>query len=136
MQEKMPSKSASKIPSTSKMKVVRFDEGQKVDLGKGSFSNLLLTKSIVKNNKNMMGYSVFTPGTDTRQKIHVKAEELAYVVSGSGKIMIGKKSYPFQAGDSLHIPPGVPHGVRNDGKEDVTMVFFFSSNEYPKTIDA
>jgi quercetin dioxygenase-like cupin family protein len=122
--------------TVAKMKVVKFNDGLKVDLGKGSFSNLILTKSTVRRNKNMMGYSVFTPGTDTKQKIHVKAEELAYVVSGSGKITIGKKSFPFNAGDSLHIPAGVPHGVRNDGIEDVVMVFFFSSNDYPKTIDA
>jgi quercetin dioxygenase-like cupin family protein len=118
------------------MKVVQFKDGIKVDLGKGSFSNLILTKSTLRGNKNMMGYSVFTPGTDTKQKTHVEAEELAYVVSGSGKITVGKKSHFFHTGDSLYIPAGVPHGVKNDGKEDVAMVFFFSSDEYPKTVDA
>lgn len=119
------------------MKVVHFDEGDKVDLGKGSFSNLILTSStLYSNNRNMMGYSVFTPRTSTKQKIHVKAEELAYVVSGSGKITVGTNSYPFNQGDSLHIPAGVPHGVLNDGREDVIMVFFFSSPGYPKTVDA
>jgi quercetin dioxygenase-like cupin family protein len=134
----MPSRKseAKKRTVSPSMKVVRFNDGLKVDLGKGSFSNLLLTKSTVRGNKNMMGYSVFTPGTDTKQKIHVKAEELAYVVSGSGKITVGRKYFTFHAGDSLHIPAGVPHGVRNDGKEDVVMVFFFSSNDYPKTVDA
>jgi quercetin dioxygenase-like cupin family protein len=116
--------------------VVSFNQGNKIDLGKGSFSNLILTSSTLRKNKNMMGYSVFTPGTDTQQKVHVRAEELAYVVSGSGKITIGKKVQPFRKGDSLHIPAGVPHGVRNDGKEDVIMVFFFSSVDYPKTVDA
>jgi quercetin dioxygenase-like cupin family protein len=116
--------------------VVPFKKGQKVDLGKGSFSDLLLTTATVAKNKNMMGYSVFKPGIDTKQKIHVDAEELAYVVSGTGKITIGKETRPFSSGDSLFIPPGVPHGVRNDGSEDVVMVFFFSSPEYPKTIDA
>jgi quercetin dioxygenase-like cupin family protein len=119
-----------------KMKVVQFEHGAKVDLGGGSFSNLILTRSTLRGNKNMMGYSVFAPGTDTKQKVHVNAEELAYVVSGSGKITVGNKSHSFQAGDSLHIPPGVPHGIRNDGKKDAVMVFFFSSSDYPKTIDA
>lgn len=119
------------------LKVVTFEGGQKVDLGGGSFSNLILTSSTLKGiNKNMMGYSVFTPGTDTKQKVHVNAEELAYVVSGSGDITVGSKLFHFRTGDSLHIPPGVPHGVRNDGKVNVVMVFFFSSKAYPKTIDA
>ncbi|HXQ93534.1 MAG TPA: cupin domain-containing protein [Nitrososphaerales archaeon] len=120
-----------------KIKVVPHKQGDKVDLGKGSFSNLILTGSkLEKSNRNMLGYSVFKPGIDTKQKIHVEAEELAYVVSGSGKITVGNELISFSAGDSLFIPPGVPHGVRNDGSEDVAMVFFFSSSEYPKTVDA
>jgi quercetin dioxygenase-like cupin family protein len=117
--------------------VIEFEKGNKVDLGKGSFSNLILTdSSLAKVNKNMLGYSVFKPGIDTKQKIHTDAEELAYVVSGSGKITVRNELIPFAKGDSLFIPPGVPHGVRNDGSVDVVMVFFFSSPEYPKTIDA
>jgi quercetin dioxygenase-like cupin family protein len=111
--------------------------GEKVDLGKGSSSNLILTGSHLQNeNRNMMGYTVYKPGIDTKQKIHLEAEELAYVLTGSGKLTIGKELVAFTAGDSIFIPPGVPHGVRNDGTQDVAMVFFFSSPEYPKTVDA
>ncbi len=131
----MPMKKSS-TRSKGTIKVVTFEGGQKVNLGKGSFSNLILTSATLKgSNKNMMGYSVFTPGMDTKQKIHVNAEELAYVISGSGSITVGNKLFPFRAGDSLHIPSGLPHGVRNDGKQNVVMVFFFSSKAYPKTID-
>ena len=119
------------------VKIIQFHRGNKVELGSGSFSTLILTAAnLGGGNKNMLGYSVFKPGIDTRQKIHTEAEELAYVVSGSGKITMGKELVPFSRGDSMFIPPGVPHGVRNDGTEDVVMVFVFSSPEYPKTIDA
>jgi quercetin dioxygenase-like cupin family protein len=125
------------VNSQDKIKVVRFKDGNKVDLGSGSFSNLILTASnLAKSNKNMLGYSVFKPGIDTRQKIHTEAEELAHVISGSGKITVGNELVSFSPGDSVFIPPGVPHGVRNDGNEDVVMVFFFSSPEYPNTVDA
>ena len=119
-----------------KIRVLPFVKGNKVELGKGSFSNLILTGRNLDNaNKNMLGYSVFKPGIDTKQKIHTEAEELAYVVSGSGKLTVRNELISFSKGDSLFIPPGIPHGVRNDGAEDVVMVFFFSSPEYPKTID-
>ncbi len=116
--------------------VLPFEGGEVVELGGGSISNLLLTKNTISKNKTMMGYSVFKPGIDTKQKVHLTAEELSYVVSGSGKITVGEKTYPFKQNDSLYIPRGVPHGVRNDGKEDVIMVFFFSTPKYPKTVDA
>jgi quercetin dioxygenase-like cupin family protein len=133
----MPTKGTIVTKRNSKMRVVPFDDGDKVDLGQGSFSNLILTHATLKgDNKNMMGYSVFAPGTDTKQKIHLRAEELAYVLSGSGNITVENKLFPFRAGDSLYIPAGVPHGVRNNGKENVVMVFFFPSPSYPKTIAA
>lgn len=122
---------------SARIKIVPQSSGDKVDLGKGSFSNLILTKSRLENeNRNMMGYSLFKPGIDTKQKIHLEAEELAYVLCGTGKLTVGKKLISFKAGDSIFIPPGVPHGVRNDGNEDIAMVFYFSSPEYPKTKDA
>ena len=129
-------KNARKKNNAREISTVPFEKGEKVELGGGSFSDLLLTKETLAKNKNMMGYSVFKPGIDTKQKVHVAAEELAYVVSGSGKITVGPKEYPFKKDDSLYIPQGVPHGVRNDGEEDVVMVFFFSSPAYPKTVDA
>ena len=119
-----------------KVRIVPQVRGEKVDLGKGSFSNLILTASkLDKKNRNMLGYTVYKPGIDTKQKIHLEAEELAYVLTGSGKLTVGKELVAFTAGDSIFIPPGVPHGVRNDGTQDVAMVFFFSSPEYPKTVD-
>jgi quercetin dioxygenase-like cupin family protein len=116
--------------------IISFDRGEKIELAGGSFSSLLITDQTAGKNKNMMGYSVFKAGVNTKQKIHIEAEELVYVVSGSGKICVGDKSHDFKAGDSLYIPSGVPHAVKNDGKEDVVMVFFFSSPNYPKTEDA
>ncbi len=125
------------MADSSKIKVIPQAEGNKVDLGKGSSSNLILTAvKLDKQNSNMMGYSHYKPGLDTKQKIHLEAEELVYVVAGSGKLTVGKELVPFKQGDSIFIPPGVPHGVRNDGTEDVEMVFFFSAPEYPKTVDA
>jgi len=120
----------------SNISVIRSGKGETVELGGGSFSNLILTSSTLKSNKSMLGYSVFKPGIDTPQKIHFKAEELVYVVSGSGKITVKGEAYAFGPGDSIFIPPGVPHGVRNDGREDVAMIFFFSSPNYPRTKNA
>ena len=116
--------------------VVPFESGEKVKIGKSGFSNLIVTDRTTPSTTSMLGYSVFEPGTDTKQKVHVDAEELAYVVSGSGKLTVGNELVSYGPGDSLHIPAGVPHGIRNDGKEDLVMVFFFTSRNYPKTVDA
>ena len=118
------------------MTVVPFGKGEKVKIGQNSFSNLIVTNKTTGSNLSTLGYSVFTPGTDTKQKVHVDAEELAYIVSGTGKLTVGDELISYGQGDSLHIPSGVPHGIRNDGKEDLVMVFFFPTPNYPETVDA
>jgi quercetin dioxygenase-like cupin family protein len=120
----------------SRVSVVPFDEGEKVKIGEKGFSNLIVTDKTTGSNVCMLGYSVFSPGTDTKQKVHLDAEELAYIVSGSGKLTVGKDLIPYKEGDSLHIPAGVRHGIRNDGERDLVMVFFFPTRNYPKTVDA
>jgi quercetin dioxygenase-like cupin family protein len=115
--------------------VVPFDMGERVKIGQSGFSNMIVTDRTTETNGSMLGYSVFSPGADTKQRIHVEAEKLAYIVSGSGKLTVGDKVIGYGKGDSLHIPAGVPHGIRNDGKEDLVMVFFFPTRNYPKSID-
>jgi len=116
--------------------VIEFSKGSRVDLGKGSFSNLLLTSSTLADNKSTMGYSVFKPGVNTTLKVHHGAEELAYVISGSGNITIEAGTVGFKEGDSIFIPSGVAHGIENNGEKDVVMIFFFSTPKYPRTTDA
>ncbi len=106
-----------------------------IALGNGSWSRLVLTGETAGAQKAMLGCSVFTPGTSTPQKVHAE-EELAYVLSGYGEITVGDEAVPYGPGSAIYIPAGVPHGVRNNGPEDVVMVFVFSYPAYPPTTDA
>ncbi|MCL5266083.1 MAG: cupin domain-containing protein [Chloroflexi bacterium] len=117
------------------IKVVSMDQVPAVPLGNGSWSRLVLTGETVGAQKAMLGYSVFTPGTSTPQKVHAE-EELAYVLCGHGELTIGDEAVAYGPRSALYIPAGVPHGVRNSGTEDVIMVFVFSHPGYPPTSDA
>jgi quercetin dioxygenase-like cupin family protein len=93
---------------------------------------MLVTTGRVEGNAASLGYSVFTPGTVLAPVKHA-AEEVAYVVSGSGELRLDDEAVPFRTGDALHIPAGVWHAVANTGDEDVVMVFGFPHPEYPPT---
>lgn len=127
---------ARRNPPKGRVAVVHPAGGRRVALSGGSFSDLVITDETARANSSMLGYSVFTPGTETKQKVHLGAEELAYIVSGSGQLVVGREVVRYKAGDSLHIPAGVPHAVKNDGDEDLVMVFFFPTPNYPETVDA
>ena len=63
----------------------------------------------------------------------VEAEEVAYVVSGSGELRLDDEAVPFGPDEALHIPAGTWHAVANTGSEDVVMVFGFPHPDYPPT---
>jgi len=115
--------------------VISLDDVAKINLGNNSWSALMATQKTGNCKKIMIGYSIFTPNTDTPQKIH-EEEEVAYIVKGHGSLMIGDQEISYGPGCALSIPAGVPHGVRNFGSEDLEMVFAFSYPEYPPTKDA
>jgi len=112
--------------------VVPLDSVEPIELPQGSWSRMLVTADRVDGNAASLGYSVFTPGTVLTPVRH-EAEEVAYVVAGSGELRLDGEPVPFRAGDALHIPAGVWHAVANTGDDDVVMVFGFPYPEYPPT---
>jgi len=103
-----------------------------IELPQGSWSRMLITAARVAGNASSLGYSVFTPGT-VRTPVKHEAEEVAYVVAGSGELRLDDEAVPFAEGDAIHIPAGVWHAVANTGESDLVMVFGFPHPDYPPT---
>jgi len=117
----------------SQVRVIRTEQGKRTTLSDGSWLIELLTGSISGTKKMMLGFSTFKPGADTEKKIH-NEEECAFVISGTGKITLkDTPAVEFEPKSAIYIPPGIAHGVKNDGREDVVMVYTFSHPEYPPT---
>ena len=111
----------------SRVTVVPLSAVDPIELPGGSWSRM-----VARGERSSLGCSVFTPGTVLSPVCH-EAEEVAYVVSGSGELRLDDGSVPFGEGDALHIPAGVWHAVANTGEEDVVMVFGFPHPDYPPT---
>jgi len=114
------------------VRVVAVDSVEPIELPNGSWSRMLVTGERVGGNEASLGYSVFTPGT-TLAPVRHETEEFAYVVAGSGELLLDDGAVPFAAGDALFVPAGVWHAVSNTGGADVIMVFGFAHPEYPPT---
>lgn len=118
--------------SESAISVVPLEGVETIDLPGGSWSRMLITGSTVGGNAASLGYSVFRPGTAVAAVSH-ETEEVAYVVSGNGRLDTDAGEVRFVAGDAIHIPAATWHAVVNDSDADVVMVFGFPHPEYPPT---
>jgi|DewCreStandDraft_5_1066085.scaffolds.fasta_scaffold00068_35 mannose-6-phosphate isomerase-like protein (cupin superfamily) len=58
--------------------------------------------------------------------VHLKAEEIIYVQSGSGELHSEDGIVPLEEGDAVLIPPGIRHMVRNLGETPMRLICVFS----------
>ena len=116
----------------SAISVVALESVEPIELPGGSWSRMLVTGDRVGENTSSIGFSVFKPGSATTSVSH-ETEEVAYVVSGSGRLDTDDGEVRFDAGDAIHIPPRTWHAVVNDSEADVVMVFGFPHPDYPPT---
>jgi quercetin dioxygenase-like cupin family protein len=112
--------------------VVALESVDPIELPGGSWSRMLITADTVDGCTSSIGYSVFKPGSATTSVSH-ETEEVAYVVSGAGRLDTDDGEVRFGPGDALHISPRTWHAVVNDSDADVVMVFGFPHPDYPPT---
>lgn len=70
-----------------------------------------------------------TPG-----HVHTECEEVIFILSGQGEIKIGEEVFPMKMGDAILLPTGIPHLIRNTGKEVMRMACSFSSNDISRDL--
>ena len=50
-------------------------------------------------------------------------DEYYYIAHGAGRMRIGGKDVPVRAGDAIHTPLGVSHGIENTSLSEPLRVF-------------
>ena len=66
------------------------------------------------------------PGGEVTRHIHPKEVESIYVLAGQSTLILGEEEVPFNVGQTVAIPMGLEHGLRNEGAEAVEIITFFT----------
>lgn len=75
-----------------------------------------------------MGEMVIEPGVEIPLHTH-KVEDAMIVLSGSGIFIVDGQEYPFEPQDGLLAPAGSVHGIINNGKEPLRIIFVWPAVE-------
>ena len=74
--------------------------------------------------KNLkMGYTIVYPTGKTTGHSHDDMEEVYFVLSGKGKMVIGEETFPVQPGDAFYVPFGAFHTTYNTGIEPLRILW-------------
>lgn len=74
----------------------------------------------VKNQS--LAEAVVPVGVATRRHYHVLSEELYYIKAGMGRMVLGDEQFDVATGDTVCIPPGTEHCIRNTGEQDLVIL--------------
>lgn len=70
-------------------------------------------------------------GTSGEPSTHVDADQLIYVLSGTGEAEVAGRTYRLPTGSLAVIPAGAVHQIRNTGTEPMTSLNVYAPPEYP-----
>lgn len=88
----------------------------------GSGIRELMHPAIHGNVRQSLAEAVVPPGGATLRHRHGQSEELYFILSGHGWMSLGEEEFPIAPGDTLLIPPGTPHSLRNPGAAPLRLL--------------
>lgn len=78
--------------------------------------------TLFRSERLMVGLNCFEPGQEHALHAHAGMDKVYHVVSGSGAFVLEGREVPMAAGVLLVAPQGVPHGIRNTGRERLVVL--------------
>ncbi|MEP7144142.1 MAG: cupin domain-containing protein [Ferruginibacter sp.] len=70
------------------------------------------------------------PGTSEVLHFHKKAQQLFYILSGEAGFESGQTLIHLGAGETVHVPPGIPHRIFNNCDEDLRFIVISSPESH------
>ena len=78
-----------------------------------------------------MGHTIIYPTGKTTGHAHKDMEEVYYILSGKGKMVVGEDEFPIQAGDAFYVPFGEYHVTYNTGNQALAILWVTGRVEKP-----
>ncbi len=74
------------------------------------------------NKLQSLAEAIIKPDETTLLHLHIKSEEIYYILQGEGTMQRGEKTLHVKAGDSICIPPDTPHCIKNIGNKNLKIL--------------
>ncbi len=93
-------------------------EGLEVELSSGAMTRLAgVSEGLVGSSGIHLAIATIPPGCASSPHYHVNCESAIYVLTGSGRFVVGEQleqSLPIGPGDFIYVPPDAVHQPVND----------------------
>ncbi len=88
----------------------------------GSEIKELMHPATQGNKAQSLAEATVKRGQQTHLHQHHYSEELYYIMNGKGLMKLGDDQFEVTAGDTVCIPPGTPHCIKNIGTDALRIL--------------
>ena len=88
----------------------------------GAIIRELMHPEVHGNSNQSLAEATITQGTATALHRHNRSEEIYHFTAGKGEMTLGDKTFRVAMGDTVCIPPGRLHRLKNTGKEPLKLL--------------
>ncbi len=78
--------------------------------------------TIFRSERILVGLNAFEPGQEHTLHAHEGMDKVYQVLSGTGVFLLENREIEMEAGVMLVAPEGVPHGIRNTGRDRLIVL--------------
>ncbi|MFH0873037.1 MAG: cupin domain-containing protein [bacterium] len=108
-------------------RVFHKEEGEKLTLKGPDRTVYLIVEPATSDTKEfLMGIVEVPPGSSIPNHAHTGEEEIMFVYEGQGLATVDGAEYEASKGSIVLTPIGCEHGFTNNGKEKLSIAFFYS----------
>jgi len=95
---------------------VRYADVKPYTTKDGSLIRELMHPSLHGNSKQSLAEATIPAGFTTFLHRHRLSEEIYYILQGEGLMRVEDDTFKVTEGDTIYIPPGAAHQIRNVGE--------------------
>ena len=88
----------------------------------GSIIRELMHPDVHGNDRMSLAEATVPVGFETQRHRHRQAEELYHISRGKGQMTLGSEKFAVKTGDTVFVPPGIPHQIRNTGDDPLKIL--------------
>ena len=88
----------------------------------GSEIRELMHPAVQGNKAQSLAEAIVDQGEQTLLHQHHNSEELYFITNGEGYMTLGGEQFEVTVGDTICIPPGTPHCIKNIGAEKLRIL--------------
>lgn len=81
-----------------------------------------IIRELMRSPVQSLAEAIVPPGQTTHFHKHIKSDEFYHITGGVGLMHLGGKEFSVKAGDTVRIPPGAPHKIKNTGANDLKIL--------------